>query len=100
MPLKDILVHLDATEQAETRLRLAADLARERAGLPADAELRRWPQVRPADRLSPPRSSEDRAAAVARPADWWAGWGGFAGVAARLGLPPEGPLTLPPLRLG
>lgn len=29
MQLKDILVHLDATEQAKTRLRLAADLARQ-----------------------------------------------------------------------
>ncbi|MBX6746422.1 MAG: universal stress protein [Acetobacteraceae bacterium] len=29
MQLKDILVHLDATEQARTRLRLAADLARQ-----------------------------------------------------------------------
>jgi hypothetical protein len=28
MRLKDILVHLDATEQGATRLRLAADLAR------------------------------------------------------------------------
>lgn len=31
MPLRDILVHLDATEQAEARLRLAADLARRHA---------------------------------------------------------------------
>jgi protease-4 len=76
-------------------LRRAAELARERAGLPADAELRRWPPLRPADRLSPPRSSEDRAAAAAA----WAGWGSLADVAARLGLPPDGPLTMPPLRL-
>jgi protease-4 len=80
-------------------LRRAARLARERAGLPADAELRRWPPLRPADRLSPPRSSEDRAAAVAGPVGWWAGWGALADVAARLGLPPAGPLTLPPLTL-
>jgi len=77
-------------------LHRAAELARQKAGLPADAELRRWPPVRPADRLSPPKSSEDRAAAAA---SLWAGWGPLADAAARLGLPPEGPLTLPPLRL-
>ena len=77
----------------------AAELARSRAELPAGAELRRWPQLRPAGRLSPPRSSEDRAAAAVPPGDWWPGWGGLADVAARLGLPPDGPLTLPPLHL-
>jgi protease-4 len=76
-------------------LRRAAELARERAGLPADAELRRWPPRRPADRLSPPKSSEDRTAAAAG----WAGWGPLADLAARLGLPPDGPLTMPPLTL-
>jgi protease IV len=77
-------------------LHRAAELARQRAGLPADAELRRWPPLRPADRLSPPKSSEDRTAAAAA---LWAGWGAMAEVAARLGLPPEGPLTMPPLTL-
>ncbi|HZB48920.1 MAG TPA: signal peptide peptidase SppA [Mycobacteriales bacterium] len=72
----------------------AAQLARQRAGLPADAEVRRWPPLRPADRLSPPRSSEHPAAANAH-----AGWGALADVAARLGLPPAGPLTMPPLTL-
>jgi protease IV len=80
-------------------LERAAELARGRAGLPDDAEVRRWPQLRPRDRLSPPRSSEDRRAASASLADWWGGWGPLAEVAARLGLAPEGPLTLPPLRL-
>ncbi|MFL6128312.1 MAG: signal peptide peptidase SppA [Mycobacteriales bacterium] len=79
-------------------LRRAAELARQRAGLPADAELRRWPPLRPLDRLSPPRSSEDRTAA-AGPTTQWAGWDGLAAVAARLGLPPDGPLTMPPLTL-
>lgn len=80
-------------------LRRAVELARERAGLPA-AQLRRWPQLRPTDRLSPPKSSEDRAAAAVWTTDWWSGWGALAGAAARLGLAPEGPLTLPPLHLG
>jgi protease-4 len=78
-------------------LRRAAELARDRAGLPADAPLRRWPQVSPLDRVSPPRSSEDRAAAHAL--DWWSGWGPLAGTAARLGLAPDGPLTMPPITL-
>jgi protease-4 len=80
-------------------VRTAAALVRERAGLPADAELRRWPPSSPLDRLSPPRSSEDRTAAVAG-VDWWSGWGALAGPAAALGLAPDGPLTMPPLRLG
>ena len=79
-------------------LRWAAGLARARAGLPADAPLRRWPQASPLDRLSPPRSSEDRGAAQA--VDWWSGWGPLAGAAARLGLAPDGPLTMPPITLG
>jgi protease-4 len=78
-------------------LRRAAELARDRAGLPADAPLRRWPQISPLDRVSPPRSSEDRAAAHAL--DWWSGWGPLAGTAARLGLAPDGPLTMPPITL-
>jgi len=79
-------------------LRRAAELARRRAGLRAEAEVRRWPPVSPVDRLSPPRSSEDRGAAAA--ADWWSGWGPLAGTAARLGLAPDGPLTMPPLTVG
>jgi protease-4 len=79
-------------------LHRAAELARERAGLPADAPLRRWPHTSPLDRVSPPRSSEDRAAA-AQVVDWWSGWGALAGTAARLGLSPDGPLTMPPLAI-
>jgi len=75
----------------------AAELARERAGLPADAPLRRWPHTSPLERLSPPRSSEDRSAAHV--IDWWSGWGPLAGTAARLGLSPDGPLTMPPIAL-
>jgi protease-4 len=75
----------------------AAELARARAGLPDGAPLRRWPALRPADRLSPPRSSEDRSAAAGT--DWWSGWGALAGTAARLGLAPEGPLTMPMVSL-
>ena len=75
----------------------AAELVRHRAGLPADAPLRRWPHTSPLERLSPPRSSEDRSAAHV--IDWWSGWGPLAGTAARLGLSPDGPLTMPPVAL-
>lgn len=74
----------------------AAEIARDRAGLPADAPLRRWPVVGPLDRLRPPASSESPAAAGAA---LFAGWGSFARTAARLGLPAAGPLVMPPLRL-
>jgi protease-4 len=74
----------------------AAAIARQRAGLPADAPLRRWPALGPVERVRPPRSSESPAAATAAHV---AGWGSFAGVAARLGLPADGPLLMPPLRL-
>ena len=73
----------------------AFELACERAGV-RDAELKRYPQVGALDRLSPPKSSEDRAALGA---EWWSGWGSLSGVAATLGLAPEGPLTMPPLTL-
>ncbi|HZB50804.1 MAG TPA: signal peptide peptidase SppA, partial [Mycobacteriales bacterium] len=74
----------------------AVELVAARAGL-TDPDVRRWPQPRPADLLNHPKSSEDRAAAGL--VDRWSGWGGLADVAARLGLPPDGPLTLPPLTL-
>ncbi|HEY8478845.1 MAG TPA: signal peptide peptidase SppA [Spirillospora sp.] len=69
----------------------ALDLARKKAGLPADAPVRVFPQASPLERLRPPESSEDRTAARAR----FDGWGSLGGVAARLGLPAAGPLTLP-----
>jgi protease-4 len=74
----------------------AAAIARERAGLPADATLLRWPALGPLDRVRPPRSSESPAAAAG---PYAAGWGRFAGVAAELGLAADGPLVMPQLRL-
>ncbi|WP_067481443.1 signal peptide peptidase SppA [Actinomadura hibisca] len=72
-------------------LDLALELARKKAGLAADAPVRAFPHATPFDRLRPPESSEDRTAATAR----FDGWGSLSGVAARLGLPSAGPLTLP-----
>ncbi|MCP2339911.1 signal peptide peptidase SppA [Actinomadura rupiterrae] len=69
----------------------AIDLARKKAGLAADAPVRTFPHTSPLERLRPPESSEDRTAASAR----FDGWGSLSGAAARLGLPPAGPLTLP-----
>jgi protease-4 len=74
----------------------AAEIARDRASLPATAPLRRWPATGPLDRLRPPASSESPAAAQTA---LFTGWGAFARTAARLGLPPAGPLLMPPLRL-
>jgi protease IV len=71
--------------------------ARKRAGLPLDAPVLRWPATSPLDRIRPPVSSESPAAAAAA---HFGGWGSFAGLAARLGLPADGPLVMPPLRLG
>jgi protease-4 len=70
----------------------AAALARERAGLPADAPLRPYPQVSLAGRLRPPRSSEDKRAAAQAMVE---SWGSLAGLAERAGLPAAGPLALP-----
>ena len=72
-------------------LDLAFDLARKKAGLPADAPVRGYPHTSPLERLRPPESSEDRTAAAVR----FDAWGSLGGVAARLGLPAAGPLTLP-----
>ena len=72
-------------------LELALDLARKKAGLPADAPVRTYPHISPLERLRPAESSEDRAAASAR----FDGWGSLSALAARLGLPADGPLTLP-----
>jgi protease-4 len=73
----------------------ATTIARNRAGLPADATVLRWPALGPLDRVRPPRSSESPAAAGA----YTAGWGSFAAVAAQFGLAADGPLTMPPLRV-
>jgi protease IV len=76
-------------------LALAVDLARERAGLAPseEPEVVAFPRTPFLARMRPPASSEDPAAASARiTVD---GWGTFAGLAARLGLPTHGPLMLP-----
>jgi protease-4 len=68
----------------------AIELARKKAGLPADAPVRAYPRVSPLDRLRPADSSDDRTAASAR-VD---AWGPVTGIATRLGLPSGGPLML------
>jgi protease-4 len=72
----------------------AVEVATERAGIPAGAEVElvSYPAVSPLARVRAPRSSESPGAADAT---MWAGWGSFAAVAARLGLPANGPLTMP-----
>jgi protease-4 len=73
----------------------AAAIARERANLPASAPLRAAVQVPLLAKLRPPRSSSDpRAASLSIN-----GWGDFASIAAALGLPAAGPLTMPGVRL-
>jgi protease-4 len=74
-------------------LELAMDLARRKAGLPADAPVQVFPKISPVDRLRPPDSSEDPAAAAA--GVWAQGWGPVAAAARLLGLPATGPLTMP-----
>lgn len=69
----------------------ALTMARARAGLADDADVVTFPKVSPLERLRPPESSEDPAAASVV----LDGWGPVAGVAARLGLPAGGPLLLP-----
>jgi protease-4 len=77
----------------------AAEIARRRAGLPADAPLRVYPRLTPLDQLRPPESSESRPAAAAGLdlglADMFSGWGPAWRLAAQAGLPPYGPLMLP-----
>ena len=74
----------------------AADIARRRAGLPADAPLRVYPRLTPLDQLRPPESSESRPAAAAGLDLGFAdAWGPAWRLAAQAGLSPYGPLTLP-----
>ena len=74
----------------------AAEIARRRAGLPADAPLRTYPRLTPFDQLRPPESSESRpAAATALDLGTFSAWGPAGWLAARAGLSPYGPLTLP-----
>jgi protease IV len=75
-------------------LRDAVRIARERAGLPADAPARPAVTIPPLARLKPPRSTDDPRAAAASVSLWSSGWGEFAGIAERLGLSAYGPLTM------
>ena len=83
-------------------LRRAVEIARERAGLPPDAPLRPALAISPVRRLRRPRNSDDLTA-FAQARGWnaqlWE-WGEHAQLAAALGLPGTGPLTMPagPLR--
>jgi protease-4 len=74
-------------------LEKAAAIARRRAGLPAAAPLRIYPRTRPLDRLRPAGAGEGPAAALAGllAESWGPAWR----LAARIGLPPYGPLMLP-----
>jgi protease-4 len=97
-------------------LSAAADAARRRGDLPADAPLRLFPRIGPLEQLRPHESSEERAA----PASFHPGgtgapgglpglaaalvpglspaaeaWGPAGRLAAHLGLPPYGPLMMP-----
>jgi protease IV len=80
-------------------LQAAAEIARRRAGLPADAPVRVFPKLSPLDQLRPPESSEARPAAADALSfgfsDGYSGWGPAWRLAARAGLPPYGPLMLP-----
>jgi protease-4 len=77
-------------------LQAAAEIARRRAGLPADAPLRVYPRLTPLDQFRPPESSESRpAAAAALELGFADAWGPAWRLAARAGLPPYGPLMLP-----
>ena len=75
-------------------LRDAADVARQRAGLPSDAPVRPAVHIPPLDRLRRPRSSDDPRAAAAS-----TGWGDLTGLALALGLPTAGPLRMPEISL-
>jgi protease-4 len=75
-------------------LRDAADVARQRAGLPSDAPVRPAVHIPPLDRLRRPRSSDDPRAAAAVSA-----WGDLAALAVALGLPGAGPLRMPEITL-
>lgn len=73
----------------------AIEVAKRYAGIPAtvETEVRLFPRSSPIASLMPAQSSEDPAAHAAGVLE--SGWGTFAGLAARLGLPAYGPLSLP-----
>jgi protease-4 len=79
-------------------LRDALRIAREKAGLAADAPARPAVTIPPLARLKPPRSTEDPRAA-AGVSMWSAGWGSYAEVAERIGLSAYGPLMMAGIRL-
>jgi protease IV len=72
----------------------AADIARQRAGLPSDAPVRPAVHIAPIERLRRPRSSDDPRAAAAV-----TGWGDLTALAVSLGLPAAGPLRMPSIKL-
>jgi protease-4 len=71
----------------------ALAVARAKAGLPDGTTVRTYPKTHPLERLRPPESSDDKAAAVAR--IQVEAWGPLTRIAAELGLPASGPLLLP-----
>lgn len=73
-------------------LETAVRLARDRAGHGA-LPVRTFPHPQLLDQLRPHESSEDLSSAA--PENSLNPWGSLAGVAARLGLPAAGPLTMP-----
>jgi protease-4 len=75
-------------------LRRAAQLVRERAGLPYDTPVRPFPQVPLIRRLRRPTSSEDPASAAVSVLP-----GSLAELAAAVGLAPGASLLMPPLAL-
>jgi protease-4 len=77
-------------------LRDAVEIAREKVGLPADAPVRPALRIPPLARLGRPRSSEDPRASAVSVSDW----GDLRVLAAALGLPAAGPLSMPAVRVG
>jgi protease-4 len=77
-------------------LHTATRIARERAGLPTDAPLRPAVHAGLLARARPPRSSDDPRAMATASIN---GWEELAGIAAALGLPTAGPLSMPAVTL-
>jgi protease-4 len=82
-------------------LRRAADVARSRAGLPADAPLRPFPHIPLVRQLRRPRSSEDLGAAAqgAFMSLPQVSGRGMAGLLGALGIGPGTELLMPPVRI-
>ena len=81
-------------------LRRAAEVARSRAGLPADAPLRPYPHVPLVRQLRRPRSSEDLGAVTGTAVVALPEVGtGTAGLLAALGIGPGTELLMPPVRI-